>query len=268
MCVCHFLQNCSTSTSSHSYSFCLNEKFQGFTCSNLEFLVLQGWLHDLHKLCQNPNNFKPRFVCNESMTRWWFHKKKIFPSLGKWSNLTSVFFKWVGSTTNWMNFDDFEVPLNVCCSYWGHSIRPDGCGLDPRDACTITVAAECQRKNDTCLGLPGKMYQQPGGSERKLRKRFETSTSNSDAGGRQDGNSSRGPFKRDWGGSILMRRFLTPPTLSVEPIEVYWSDCCRFISADACSSGEPVAQHDVAFLVYTCMWIRNMYLARITYNLM
>ena len=34
-------------------------------------------------------------------TRWWF---QIFlnchPYLGKWSNLTSIFFKWVGSTTN------------------------------------------------------------------------------------------------------------------------------------------------------------------------
>ena len=35
-------------------------------------------------------------------TRWWQLKHSYFypGSLGKWSNLTSIFFKWVGSTTN------------------------------------------------------------------------------------------------------------------------------------------------------------------------
>ena len=33
--------------------------------------------------------------------RWWFQRFCIFTSyLGKWSNLTSIFFNWVGSTTN------------------------------------------------------------------------------------------------------------------------------------------------------------------------
>ena len=32
--------------------------------------------------------------------RWWFQIFFIFIPIWKWSNLTSIFFKWVGSTTN------------------------------------------------------------------------------------------------------------------------------------------------------------------------
>ena len=35
------------------------------------------------------------------ISRWWFQRFFIStPKIGKWSNLTSIFFKWVGSTTN------------------------------------------------------------------------------------------------------------------------------------------------------------------------
>ena len=33
-------------------------------------------------------------------SRWWFPIFYVNPYLGKWSNLTSIFFKWVGSTTD------------------------------------------------------------------------------------------------------------------------------------------------------------------------
>ena len=43
------------------------------------------------------------FFGSNILTRWWFHVLLLFiftPNLGKIFNLTSIFFRWVGSTTN------------------------------------------------------------------------------------------------------------------------------------------------------------------------
>ena len=38
----------------------------------------------------------------------------VHPYLGKWSNLTSICFKWVGSTTNW----PCSLKMNDSCTTW------------------------------------------------------------------------------------------------------------------------------------------------------
>ena len=50
-----------------------------------------------------------------SKARWWQVKYVLCSpqSLGKWSNLTSIFFKWVGSTTNQKVFHLFKITSSL-----------------------------------------------------------------------------------------------------------------------------------------------------------
>ena len=57
-------------------------------------------------------------------TRWWFQMFFIFTPIpgNSWSNLTSIFFRWVGSTTNFLNFYPwihFWSQLWCFCFTWG-----------------------------------------------------------------------------------------------------------------------------------------------------
>ena len=53
------------------------------------------------------------FARPKYMTGWWFQTCFNFsPYLGKWSNLTSIFFRWVGSTTNYLMYYKYRGPLS------------------------------------------------------------------------------------------------------------------------------------------------------------
>ena len=72
------------------------------TCGNLQMAVMifflrVPWLTIGYTRIQEADDDSSRFV----VTRWWQLKYFFFhPYLGRWSNLTSICFKWVGSTTN------------------------------------------------------------------------------------------------------------------------------------------------------------------------
>ena len=67
-----------------------------------------GQLMEVWGKCRRFWDVKNSFLYYTSMTRWWFHFLFFHPYLGKIPILTSILFKWVGSTTNQMIFFFFR----------------------------------------------------------------------------------------------------------------------------------------------------------------